>query len=449
METVGQRLRRLRQAAGLSQSDLASAIASASYVSLVESDKRTPGPEVVEHLATTLGCTVDYLLTGTEATSTASARMDLTFAALALAEGHPSAALTRLQAIELQDLPEDLCEQVQEKTAKALLGVGALEQGIELLEPLLDKAHRAGRTLQALTLATTLAASYLEAGDLVRAVEVAEENLRAGREARLEQTTEHVRLIATLSWALNERGDLHYARQRIREVLPAVEATGDAKARGSLYWNAAIFAQEAGHEAEAVDLTRRALALIAEHSDQADLARLRVTLGWLLLRGSDADPSAALAELRAAEPDITQYASTIDLAYCLVEQARALLLTGELSEALKHGRRALDMLRPQTAEGEIGEAPRFFAVQAHLVLADILDALEDHQAATDHYTKAADMLGMMTTGRKAAEIWGTLATRLRDRGSMAEAMQAYDRAIKAAGIQVATATKSQSPQSHY
>lgn len=412
-------------------------MASASYISLVEADKRTPGPEVVDQLARKLGCSTDYLLTGADAPSTASARIDLTFATLALAEGHHQAALERLTAIEQEGLPADLVERITEQTAKALLGVGNLEGAIELLEPLLRQARSQSRSLQALLLANTLTGSYLEAGDLVRAVELAEDALQHGREAHLEQSTEYVRLLATLSWALYERGDVHYARQRIREILPAVEATGDAKARGSLYWNAALFAQEMGHEAEAIDLTQRAMALIAEHSDQADLARLRVHLGWLLLRGSEPDPAAALDELRTAAPAVQQYAGSIDLSYCLVEQARALLALGRLDEARAHAEQGLALLRSPGDVDDVGEAPRYQSVQARLTLAEVQDALGDAQAATSNYRQAAETLTMMTTGRKAAEIWGGLAVRLQERGDISDAMQAYQQAMQAAGIQAA------------
>ncbi|WP_405956565.1 helix-turn-helix domain-containing protein [Streptomyces phaeochromogenes] len=57
----GRRLRELRRRAGMSQAELAGPDLSASYVSLLESGKRVPGPEVVAGLAERLGVTPQSL----------------------------------------------------------------------------------------------------------------------------------------------------------------------------------------------------------------------------------------------------------------------------------------------------------------------------------------------------------------------------------------------------
>ncbi|MDW4910537.1 helix-turn-helix transcriptional regulator [Streptomyces sp. ADMS] len=63
----GRRMRELRRAAGMSQAELAEPDLSASYVSLLESGKRVPSPEVVAGLAERLGVTPRSLLDeGTE-----------------------------------------------------------------------------------------------------------------------------------------------------------------------------------------------------------------------------------------------------------------------------------------------------------------------------------------------------------------------------------------------
>ena len=57
-----QQLRRLRKARGLTQSQLAGAGLSVSYVSLLEAGKRTPTPETVQILAEALDCEVADLM---------------------------------------------------------------------------------------------------------------------------------------------------------------------------------------------------------------------------------------------------------------------------------------------------------------------------------------------------------------------------------------------------
>src|SRR5947199_285813 len=63
-ETVGQRIRRLRLARGLSQSALAARGISNAYVSRIESGQKKPSVRVLRHLAGRLGVDVEYLESG-------------------------------------------------------------------------------------------------------------------------------------------------------------------------------------------------------------------------------------------------------------------------------------------------------------------------------------------------------------------------------------------------
>ena len=64
MTTFAERLRALRRAAGLSQTELAGDGLSPSYISLLESGRRRPSPAVAGLLAAKLGCSTSQLLDG-------------------------------------------------------------------------------------------------------------------------------------------------------------------------------------------------------------------------------------------------------------------------------------------------------------------------------------------------------------------------------------------------
>src|SRR6266487_6239993 len=66
VETVGQRLRRLRQENGLSQRDLAERGVSYAYISRIEAGARRPSVKALRMLARKLGVSADYLETGSE-----------------------------------------------------------------------------------------------------------------------------------------------------------------------------------------------------------------------------------------------------------------------------------------------------------------------------------------------------------------------------------------------
>src|SRR5215475_12520108 len=85
--TLGQRLRTLRIERGLSQADLAGDLVSPCYVSLIESDRRSPEREVLDGLARRLGCSVLFLETGIAPEEVNEQRLRLQFANIARANG--------------------------------------------------------------------------------------------------------------------------------------------------------------------------------------------------------------------------------------------------------------------------------------------------------------------------------------------------------------------------
>jgi transcriptional regulator with XRE-family HTH domain len=66
VESVGERVRRLRRERGLSERDLASPGVTHAYVSRIENGARNPSLTVVRELAEKLGVTALYLETGSD-----------------------------------------------------------------------------------------------------------------------------------------------------------------------------------------------------------------------------------------------------------------------------------------------------------------------------------------------------------------------------------------------
>src|SRR5215469_8523954 len=85
--TLGQRLRALRIERGLSQADLAGDLVSPSYVSLIESDRRSPERDVLDGLARRLGCSALYLESGVAPEELNEQRLRLQFANIARTNG--------------------------------------------------------------------------------------------------------------------------------------------------------------------------------------------------------------------------------------------------------------------------------------------------------------------------------------------------------------------------
>src|SRR5712692_9772637 len=84
---IGTRVRRLRLARGMTQKELADPKYTYAYVSYIESGRRNPSKEAVEHLASKLGVTTDELLTGRPADLIPKLELRLQEARVAMSEG--------------------------------------------------------------------------------------------------------------------------------------------------------------------------------------------------------------------------------------------------------------------------------------------------------------------------------------------------------------------------
>ncbi|WP_298456677.1 helix-turn-helix domain-containing protein [uncultured Cellulomonas sp.] len=425
MTDVSDRVRELRLAAGLSQTALAGDSFSPSYISLIEAGRRVPTDAALEVLAARLDTTADFLRHGDTAPSEARARLEVDYAKLALIDGDAAQARDRLRALDLDVIAPAHHTEILLTLARAYEALGDLEASVAVLEPLLARLRKRGQHLDVAAVANELVASYLEAGDLHRSIDVGE--LVAGEleAAGLTGTDEHLRLASTVLWAYVERGDMLYATHRVAELVAQADAHGTPRGRGSVYWNAALVAEERRDFALAHTFTTRALALLGESSGGRDIPRLRLYYGWLLLRSDPPEPAEALRQLDRAGEQLTAVGSEVDLARVEVERSRAHLMLGDVEESERWARAAVDRL---------GGSPRLETAVAHLALGDALHASHREQDAASAYGWAADMLGMMSASRQSAAAWRELGDRFLTRGDTARAAAAFDRALSEAGF---------------
>lgn len=427
MTTIADRVRELRLAAGLSQTALAGNAFSPSYISLIEAGHREPTDAALLVLAQRLGTTLEYLKHGEDGPNEARTRLELGLARLDLTNGDPEQAFRRLETLDLSTVTSYIRVEALELLARCQERLGNLEASAEILEPLVVEERERGHHLEAARLANILVVVYLQSGDLHRSVEVGEAELDELVASDLAGTDEHLRLGSTVLWAYVERGDLLYATHRAAELVRLAESLGSARGRGSVYWNAALVAQERHDYQIAQRYTERALALLSEGEADRDLPRLRLNYAWLLLRSEPAEPAAALDQLRRAAPALEVLGSVVDLAVMDCDMSRAHLLLGDVVEAEAYARRAIERL---------GEGPRLETAYAHLSLGDALHLVGQVDEASRAYQWAADMLGMMAASRQSASAWRELGDRYRAQGDMAAAMRAYDHALNEAGFRV-------------
>ena len=141
--SVGERVRNLRLSKHLSQAQLAGTELSDSYISLIESGKRTPTPAVVRLLASRLGCLPEYLSEGIEPEERLHLQVRARHAELALLGGDAPQALSWFSEIlEAVDNDPELMKRARWGRARALETMGRGEEAIKALEELREEAAR-------------------------------------------------------------------------------------------------------------------------------------------------------------------------------------------------------------------------------------------------------------------------------------------------------------------
>jgi transcriptional regulator with XRE-family HTH domain len=422
--TLGQRLRALRREQGLSQSDLAGDLVSPSYVSLIESGQRSPERDVLEGLARRLGCSVLYLESGIAPEEITEQRLKLQFGEIALASGSAEEARSQFAALSGAGNGE-ISLAAAWGLARSLEKLGDLHAALAQYDGLLEAA-RSGLpgAPGLLMLLMGRCRLYKQAGDFARSIEVGEQALREVRDLGLEGTEEEIRLASTLVASYWARGDLFSAQHLADQVIERAERLGSRTARGSAYWNATLVAADAGQLTLALDLASKTLALLSESSPDQNLAGMRITYAWLLLRCDPPRLDEANALLARAHKVMTEVSNARHLASCETEMARSALMQGDYAAAGRYADQAAARCGPDGgAELE----------QARLIggLAAILSG--DVDAGYALAELAAQQLESIGSRLDAAQAYRDLSDAMFEQGRSEQAITALRKAADCAG----------------
>jgi tetratricopeptide (TPR) repeat protein len=308
-------MRRLRVARGMTQRELASPKYTHAYVSTIESGRRTPSREALEHFAGRLGVDVDELLTGKPADLEArlearlmEARIDLSAGRLewadealrSIAKESKRFRITRIQAkaedargllLERRGKPEEALERYQRAEeimsagpasaradavagkARCFQALGDVRYAIHLLETLLDTLEREGiRDPEALArLYSSLLDAYLDAGLYERAaasaVELDRLAPRLADPLRVAQMHMHVAHLYLVQGAIDDaERSLQRAEDTYRQLSLKAETGYAFLAKGYVK-------TRDGRLGEARGELEQALAIFEETADEKDLTR--------------------------------------------------------------------------------------------------------------------------------------------------------------------------------
>ncbi|GGU27946.1 helix-turn-helix domain-containing protein [Streptomyces violascens] len=425
---LGQRIRELRVRRGLKQQDLASEEISTSYVSLIESGKRAPSDTVLGTLAVKLGCSTEYLRTGRDQHEMEEARLKLAFGDMALRNGADGEALQTFSELLGGSLPLDAAMKRRARMgqASALEKLGRLEAAIPLLEEIFaDRALAAGSDEWCRT-AVALCRCYRNMGDITVSIEIGERAMSKLDSLGLDVTVDHVQLGSTLMGSYRRRGDHTRAHLLAQRLIPLAEKQGARAARGAVYWNAGLVAQSRGQLAEALALTERALAMMAEDDNVRHVAMLKMNYGWLLLQTESGDLGRAKELLEGAQQSLAETGNADELARCEFHLAEADTALGNWTEATAHAERAIGLL---------GSEPRVLAVAARAALAQLHFLRQQNDLGKQVLDAATRQLRHFPASYETAEYWRRIGDLWRGEGFTKQALAAYDAALSATGLQ--------------
>jgi tetratricopeptide (TPR) repeat protein len=423
---LGDRLRQLRVAAGLTQAQLAGERFSKEYVSQIERGKTKPTDETVEWLAGRLGVDPQFLANGVS-----TEQRDRVDAALTRAE-----ALTNsdgyLEAIELYGelraavaatgLPE-LEVRLIAGEAKALIRSGDTRVALERLlrarelseNATVSDAERADVLFKLGVCRFQLSSVSTALGLLNQALELAE---RSGLPCDL--------LISDiLHWrsrCYRHQRDFEAAREDVERALELAEAAGDPRTMAHLYFQASLIAERKGHWVLSRSYAEKAKALYEEIADRSSIGRLLNNLGGLnFLLGK---PDDAVKYLKEAFATALEVGAEADAAQAVSSLAQVHLRTGNLELAEEQARHALKLLDGRHDYlGEIGDA--------QLVLGRALLEGGHVEEAAKAFDDAEATLQQFGSASHVAAAWmakGDLSTR---RGDDRAAARFYRKAAEA------------------
>lgn len=419
-KAVGLRLRAAREAAGLSQRQLAFPGCSPAYISRIESGDRIPSLQLLRELGRRLGVSEDFLATGSDPHERESAALE---AEVALRLDELDLAESRYTAI-LEDAGDDS----ERSLAYAGLGQVAYRRGdsrgaIERFETALRLSGGAEDELP--DVADTLGRAYAMVGELESSIAVFERALAAAE--RGEDELERIRFQLLLGEALSDSGNFG----RAEEVLAGALAIGrdflDPNARITVYWAQSRLHAERNDAETAARYARRALELLRITEDTYRTGRAHQLLAHIELDRDRADE--ALRILEEGWPLLDRSANPVERAQYKLEEARALAKLGRKEEAA-----TLAM----GVSGVIAEAHPEDAARSYAILAEVYEDVGDRARALELFELAAELLQQETPNRYLVAVYARMAE-LHEADGRAD--EAYEYMKKAVGMRQAVASQ--------
>ena len=424
--SLGERVRQLRIARGLTQTDLAGDRFSKEYVSQIERGKTRPTAETIAWLAGRLGVDATFLEIGVSSSERERVESVIARAEASVEQGEYVEAVEALDkltpALGAVAAPElELRALLATAWARMYLGevrkaIEALDRGRALSEGPsfsdIDRAEvlfRLGTCRYKLNSISTSIALYTQALELVERSGLPADRLRS-----------HV-----YSWrsrCYRRQRDWEASREDVERALELAEGLNDRRGMANAYFQASLVAERTGHWVLARTHAEKARGIYEELRDQSNVGKLLNEIGALNFQLGK--PEDAVRYLKESFKVLLDVGDDVDAARVISSLAQVHLRTGEVELAEEQARQALDMLRGREDHlDEIGNAQ--LVLGRALLEQDKLDEAEQALGASE-----ASFDQLSSTSHRAAT-WIAQGDLVARRGDDRQAAKHYRRAAEA------------------
>ncbi|HXR12094.1 MAG TPA: helix-turn-helix transcriptional regulator [Gaiellaceae bacterium] len=409
---LGERLRQLRVAAGLTQSELAGERFSKEYVSQIERGKTRPTGETIEWLASRLGCDAGFLANGVATDE--RGRLE---AALARAETMIEAHRNEDAAAEYETLvPASRATGIPEIEVRALVGAGRTQMRTGALRAALDLLNDARGIVESANFSDleraevyfALGVCRYQLNSVQTALGLLNEALTLAERSGMPSDSLRSNILSWRSRCWRRQRDYEAAREDIERALQLAESAADPRTIGDAYFQASMVADREGHWILARNYAEKARGAYEELSDLVHVGQLKNNLGGFNFMLGKTDEAIVL--LKEAFGIALDTGMEVEAGRAVSSLAQIHLRTGDVVQAEEQALHALRLLEGrEDYVDEIGSA--------QLVLGRALleqGRLDDAEAA---FAAAEASFGQLGSASHRAAAWvarGDLAAKRGD-----------------------------------
>jgi tetratricopeptide (TPR) repeat protein len=423
---LGQRLRALRVAAGLTQEGLAEGRFSKEYISQIERGKTRPTESTIEWLAQRLGVDPAFLSDGVSVeertkVETLLARAEAQTEAHRYEEGIASFREAR-PAVEATG-SSDLALRLLSGEAWALQEHGEVNASLELLQKARDLVESAQFSdVDRADVLFRVAVCRYKLSSIGTAVALFDEALALAERSGLPCDLLRAEILNWRSRCHRRQRDYVAAHEDVHRALELAQDVGDRRALANTYFMASAIAQRQGHWILSRSYAQRAKQLYQALNDERNVGRLLLQLGGLTLLLGDEDQ--AVEHLKASFTQALESDSPADAAQALGGLARVHLTKGEYDQADEMARKALALLGGR--EDFLHEI-----CPSQLVLGRALMERGRFDEAGDCFREADAAAEQMASISHRAEAWVAMGDLAARRGDDRESARLYRNAAEA------------------